>query len=228
MPAGTYTAKVTYSGDLRYSQLTKSSKFTVSKLDPNMNVTANNINYGQNAVFNVVLPSDATGTVSVTVGTKSGSASVSKGKATISISGLTKGDYSYTVTYAGNTKYDSDTKTGTISVAKTKTTFTVAPVSDINVDDVATFVISGLPSGANGIVTVVVGDASNSTQVTNGGASVGIKMLAEGTYTAEISYSNDDNYMADSKMSNLMSIRLLLQCLFQFPTLKLVQMLSSR
>ena len=199
LPAGTYTAKVTYSGDLRYSQLTKSSKFTVSKLDPNMNVTANNINYGQNAVFNVVLPSDATGTVSVTVGTKSGSASVSKGKATISISGLTKGDYSYTVTYAGNTKYDSDTKTGTISVAKTKTTFTVAPVSDINVDDVATFVISGLPSGANGIVTVVVGDASNSTQVTNGGASVGIKMLAEGTYTAEISYSNDDNYMADSK-----------------------------
>ena len=199
LPAGTYTARVTYSGDLRYSQITKTSKFTVSKLNPNMNVTANNIQYGENAIFNVVLPSDATGTVSVTVGTKSGSASVSNGHATISISGLTRGDYSYTVTYGGNNKYSSDTKTSTISVDKTETSFTVSPISDINVDDFANFIISGLPSDANGIITVVVGDLSNSTQVNNGGASVGIKMLAEGTYTAEISYSNDNNYMADSQ-----------------------------
>ena len=199
LPAGTYTAKVTYSGDMRYSSLTKSPKFTVAKLDPNMNVTANNINYGENAVFNVVLPSDATGTVSVTVGTKSGSATVSKGRATISISGLTKGDYSYTVTYAGNSKYSSDTKTSTISVAKTETTFTVAPIGNINVGDSANFIISGLPSDANGIVTVVVGEVSNSTQVNNGAASISIIMLAEGTYNAEISYSNDNNYMADSQ-----------------------------
>ena len=199
LPAGTYTARVTYSGDMRYSQSIKTSRFTVGKLDPYMNVTANNIQYGEDAVFNVVLPSDATGTVSVSVGTKSGSASVNNGQATVSISGLTRGDYSYTVTYSGNDKYSSDTKTSTISVDKIQTNFTVAPIGDINVDDLANFTISGLPLDANGIVTVVAGDKSNSTQVSNGAATISIKMSEEGSYSAEISYSNDDNYMADSQ-----------------------------
>ncbi|MBR3139450.1 MAG: Ig-like domain repeat protein [Methanobrevibacter sp.] len=199
LPAGTYTAKVTYSGDMRYSPITKSPKFTVAKLDPYMNVTAKNINYGQKATFNVALPSDATGTVSVRVGTKSGSANVSEGKATIKISGLTNGDYQYNVTYSGDDKYSSDTKISTISVNKTTTTFNVRPIADVNVDDYAIFNIYGLPSDANGIITVVVGDLSNSSQVNNGTASISIKMPAEGTYTAEISYSNDDNYMANAK-----------------------------
>ena len=197
-----YTAVVTYSGDMRYSPSSASSQFSVDKISPYMNVTTNNIQYGQKAKFTVALASDATGTVTVTVGNKRGSATVNNGRATINIAGLTRGDYSYNVTYGGDSKYNEESKFGTISVAKNVTTFTVNTLANINVGDTAVFTISGLPSDASGEITVSVDNGVYRNNVVNGGTTISVTGLTYGSKTATVSYSNDENYMADSKNVN--------------------------
>jgi len=197
-----YTASVTYSGDMRFSPSSASSQFSVDKISPYMNVTTKNIKYGQKAVFNVAVVSGATGTVSVSVGTKRGSATINNGKATINIAGLTRGDYSYNVTYNGDSTYLSESKIGTISVDKNTTSFTVTTATNIKVGDTAVFTISGLPSDASGVITVSVDDGLYSANVANGGATVSVAGLTYGSKTAIVSYSNDENYMADSKTVN--------------------------
>ncbi|AMD17239.1 hypothetical protein TL18_03895 [Methanobrevibacter sp. YE315] len=198
LPADDYTVNVIYPGDMRYTTAVKNAEFSVSKYNPYMNVTNSNINYGQKATFNAVLPSDATGTVTVDVGGKRGTASVSNGRATVSISGLKRGNYNATISYSGNLKYDADSKVNALSVGMNLTTFTVN-IADINVGDDAVFNIASLPSDASGNIYVNLENNIYSSSVVNGKAIIVVSGLSSGSKTATVSYSDDDNYMANSK-----------------------------
>ncbi|MBQ7928174.1 MAG: Ig-like domain repeat protein [Methanobrevibacter sp.] len=197
--AGDYKVTVKYSGDLRYLQTTKSDNFGVLKLIPQMGVTANNIKYGDDAVFDVVLPAVAEGTVTVNVNGKSNSSKLNNGNATISISGLTKGDYNYTVSYSGDSYYNSTAKTSVISVGKDDFAFNVAEIKDVKVDSPVEFFITNVPSDASGSFEVSVDGIKNRTSPNNGQTKLVINGLKVGNYTAEIVYFDDNNYMADSK-----------------------------
>ena len=196
---GNYQASISYSGDVKYNPISDSKNIAVFKNNPHMNVSTNNIKYGDIATFEVILPSDATGTVTVNVGSKSANKTIKNGKATVEIEGLTKGDYYYNITYSGDDKYVSATQSNMISVGKTETTFAVDSVNDINVDDSINFVISGLPTDASGKITVTVNNGQlNSSNVVDGKAFISIKMSVEGSFYAKVSYSNDEKYMANA------------------------------
>ena len=64
-------------------------------------------------------PSDATGTVTLTVDGKDYKFDVVDGKANVKLPELTNGDYQYTITYSGDGKYSPFTNAGSLKVNKT-------------------------------------------------------------------------------------------------------------
>ena len=126
LKANDYTVTVKYSGDNNYNANQNTTEFTVSKIsDYNMNITVPEFKEGVNSTINVVLPKDATGTVTVEIGGKNYTANVTDGVANVIIPGLGVGDYNITTVYSGDAKYDLMTKKGNI---------TVIPNVDVNLD----------------------------------------------------------------------------------------------
>ncbi|WP_405309133.1 right-handed parallel beta-helix repeat-containing protein [Methanobrevibacter sp.] len=92
----------------------------------NMTVTVDDITYGENATFTVTLPSDATGTINITVDNKvMFTADVGNEPIIAEISGLDIGTYIANITYTGDLKYlpANASKTFTVS-SKGNNTFT--------------------------------------------------------------------------------------------------------
>ena len=113
------TAAVIYDGDAKYNGDSTSVDIVVNpkpKDNATISIDAPEITEGQNAIIAVTLPSDATGTVTATVGGKTYTVPVENGAATLSIPNLAKGDYTIPVTYSGDDKYNSVTKDVTINV----------------------------------------------------------------------------------------------------------------
>ena len=108
LPSGKYTAKVTYEGDDKYLPSTTTTKFTVTKVKTPISATGDEIEQGQDATVVVKLPSDATGTVTITVDGKKYTAEVKDGKAVFTVPGLSSGDHRVTASYSGDKKYEAN------------------------------------------------------------------------------------------------------------------------
>ncbi|MDO5860154.1 Ig-like domain repeat protein [Methanobrevibacter sp.] len=110
LPVGENTITVTYSGDKKYLNATKTKTVTVTGKD---NLVAPEITVdsiaGKTPTLKITLPSDATGNVLVSAGGMNQTQTLEKGTATFTLSGLKVGTYEATVTYAGDGKYLSAT-----------------------------------------------------------------------------------------------------------------------
>ena len=108
LPSGKYSAKVIYEGDDKYLPSNTQVKFTVSKVNTPISATGDEIEQGEDATVVVKVPSDATGSVTITIDGKKYTADVKNGKAVFIIPGLTKGDYDVDASYSGDKKYDAN------------------------------------------------------------------------------------------------------------------------
>ena len=204
LKANDYTVTVKYSGDNNYNANQNTTEFTVSKIsDYNMNITVPEFKERVNSTINVVLPKDATGTVTVEIGGKNYTANVTDGIANVIIPGLGVGDYNITTTYSGDAKYDLMTKKGNI---------TVIPNVDVNldVDDVVMVYHDGTRLVAKltdyqgkPIVNATIYFNINGvnyarTTDANGTASIALN-LESGAYPVIVAYNGSASYSKISK-----------------------------
>ena len=204
LKANDYTVTVKYSGDNNYNANQNTTEFTVSKIsDYNMNIIVPEFKEGVNSTINVVLPKDATGTVTVEIGGKNYTANVTDGVANVIIPGLGVGDYNITTTYSGDAKYDLMTKKGNI---------TVIPNVDVNldVDDVVMVYHDGTRLVAKltdyqgkPIVNATIYFNINGvnyarTTDANGTASIALN-LESGAYPVIVAYNGSASYSKISK-----------------------------
>ena len=192
LTAGNKTVSVSYSGDDNYNSNATTAGFTVSKLDPTIDISVEDIKVGENAIITVTLPEDATGTVLIEVGDVKTYGEIENGKATVTVPGLAKGDYTVNATYTGDDKYN---------VAENTASFKVSKVDDYNMtvnstsDDGKAIIEVTLPEDATGNVTVTDKDGNNYTvPVENGKAIVEVPGLPVGENELTVSYSGDDKY----------------------------------
>ena len=204
LKANDYTVTVKYSGDNNYNANQNTTEFTVSKIsDYNMNITVPEFKEGVNSTINVVLPKDATGTVTVEIGGKNYTANVTDGVANVIIPGLGVGDYNITTTYSGDAKYDLMTKKGNI---------TVIPNVNVNLDvsDVEMFYhdgsrlvakltdYQGKPIVNATIYFNINGVNYARTTDANGTASIALN-LESGAYPVIVAYNGSASYSKISK-----------------------------
>ena len=105
LPAGKYSATVTYEGDDKYLKSSAPVSFTVNKVKAPIKAEADDIKEGEDATVIVHVPSDATGTVTITIDAKQYTANVDNGIAVFVIPGLTRGDHNILAFYSGDEKY---------------------------------------------------------------------------------------------------------------------------
>ncbi|MBQ9161436.1 MAG: Ig-like domain repeat protein [Methanobrevibacter sp.] len=121
LDAGVYTVSVSTNVDANHNAATKTATLTVKKVE--IPVSDNTVNVDVPAgttspSFDISLPADATGKLTVTVNGKEYTSDLVNGKATVNVNDLPAGDYAATVAYSGDAKYDPITKTTSISIPK--------------------------------------------------------------------------------------------------------------
>lgn len=100
--AGNYIATITHAGDAKYQNGSKTTEFKVSKIATSIHVSTENIDYGNTAVINVTLSSNATGNISVNIANRKINATLAGGKVSVPVSGLNASNYDIIVTYGGD------------------------------------------------------------------------------------------------------------------------------
>ena len=197
LKADTYDVAVKYSGDNNYNDAVATSSFTVSKVDPTMDVTADDIVFGEDLTVNAVLPADATGEVVITVDGTPYTATIIDGKATGTIKDLTAGDYTVSVKYAGDDKYAGVEVTEVVNVAKADAVLGVV-IADVDYGN--GFVIEATLTGVNnaplsGNVIVTVNGKEYTVVVNDDGKGIATgDKLAARTYGFAAVWAGNDNY----------------------------------
>ena len=198
LKADTYDVAVKYSGDNNYNAVVATSSFTVSKVDSTMDVTVDDIVFGEDLTVEAVLPVDATGKVVIVVDGTPYTANITDGKATQVVKDLTAGYHTVGVKYGGDDKYNDVVVDGFVIVDKAQPVLGVV-IADVNYGN--EFAIEATLTGVNstplnGNVIVTVNGKFYVVNVTDGkGTLTGVK-LAAGTYGFTAVWAGNDNYAA--------------------------------
>ena len=200
LKAGDYTVAVKYAGDNNYNGATGSAEFSVSKITPDMDVTVNNIVFGEDLTVVAVLPADATGEVVITVNGEDYTAAIENGVASVTVSDLKAGDYTVAVKYAGDNNYNAVDVTKGVNVAKADAALNVI-INNVDYGNV--FTVNAVLTGVNnapltGDVIVTVNGKDYTVNVVNGKGNVTGVKLAAGSYDFTAKFAGDNNYNAVS------------------------------
>ena len=197
--ANSYPIIANYSGDYKYTEGENSTTLTVAKMPSAVNVTANNIKFGEDAVINIAVPNVALGVATVVVNGKSYNVAIVDEKGVLNIYNLAAGDYNVDVTYLGDNKYLSSTNAANFTVSKVSDYNMTVDIADIVKGENATITVT-IPEDGTGSVIVTINGTNYKGTVIKGIAKVIIPDLDEGTYKVVTFYTGDNKY--DSMIVN--------------------------
>ena len=197
--ANSYPITAKYDGNYKYTEGENSTTLTVAKMPSAVNVTANNIKFGEEAVINIAVPNVSLGVATVVVNGKSYNVAIVDEKGVLNIYNLAAGDYNVDVTYLGDNKYLSSTNAANFTVSKVSDYNMTVDIADIVKGENATITVS-VPEDGTGSVIVTINGTDYKGTVIKGIAKVIIPDLDEGTYKVVTFYTGDNKY--DSMIVN--------------------------
>ena len=197
--ANSYPITAKYDGNYKYTEGENSTTLTVAKMPSAVNVTANNIKFGEDAVINIAVPNVALGVATVVVNGKSYNVAIVDEKGVLNIYNLAAGDYNVDVTYLGDNKYLSSTNAANFTVSKVSDYNMTVDIADIVKGENATITVT-IPEDGTGSVIVTINGTDYKGTVIKGIAKVIIPDLDEGTYKVVTFYTGDNKY--DSMIVN--------------------------
>ena len=204
---GIYYMSVIYIEDDYYAFETNQTSFNIYKLNTTINVNTTNITFGENEIINVTVNENASGFISLRIGTQIYTTYLNNGSAQFNISGLATGTYTANVTY-----YPSDNH---FNRNVTTVTFKVSPTSDYTLDVKVDAIEFGqnatvrvlVPTDAKGNVTIYVDGINKGTvNVTNSTATLVVPGLAGGQHVVNVTYNGDSTYDAKDKNNTVFMV----------------------
>ena len=161
----------------------------IELLNPNLKASAENVNVGSDVALNIEIDKEITGKVTV----DGNEVTITNGKGTYTISNLASGNYTKTVKFDGDSKFESSQKTVRFTVSKLP-----APEIEINVPESIVekndLEVEVAIPGATGTITV----NGEEIALTDGKAKTTIKNVDAGNLTINVDYNGDDRYLATS------------------------------
>ena len=197
--ANSYPITAKYDGNYKYTEGENSTTLTVAKMPSAVNVTANNIKFGEEAVINIAVPNVSLGVATVVVNGKSYNVAIVDENGVLNIYNLAAGDYNVDVTYLGDNKYLSSTNAANFTVSKVSDYNMTVDIADIVKGENATITVT-IPEDGTGSVIVTINGTDYKGTVIKGIAKVIIPDLDEGTYKVVTFYTGDNKY--DSMIVN--------------------------
>ena len=194
LPAGDYTAIVTYSGDEYYESTKKSIQFSVNKYNSTTTLSVGQIDVGHDVTLTINVSPAVTGNITLIINNKEETLTLENSKATYTINSITRGDYNVKAIYNGNYKYLTSQDSYEFSVDKLNTTITV------NVDDIVygqdAIIEVTLDNASTGNVTVWINGENTTSEVLNGHAIVNVSDLKVGNKELFVYYGGDNVFNA--------------------------------
>ena len=200
---GKYTLKATTNVDENHNNATKSATITITKTIPSMEIIvepAENITVKDDVTLTVKLPSDATGDIVIKVNGKKFDNVSANETITINLSN-DAGDYIVDIIYSGDKNYESDMSTKEFTISKAKTTITANSI--IFEEGNSSTIEVSIPDVESGVIFVDVGDEKFYGNINAGKATVLIKGLPAGNYTAKISFAGDKKFTEATGNTNV-------------------------
>ena len=197
--ANSYPITAKYDGNYKYTEGENTTALTVAKMSSAVNVTANNIKFGEEAVINIAVSNVSLGVATVVVNGKSYNVAIVDEKGVLNIYNLAAGDYNVDVTYLGDNKYLSSTNAANFTVSKVSDYNITVDIADIVKGENATITVT-IPEDGTGSVIVTINGTNYKGTVIKGIAKVIIPDLDEGTYKVVTFYTGDNKY--DSMIVN--------------------------
>ena len=197
--ANSYPITAKYDGNYKYTEGENTTALTVAKMSSAVNVTANNIKFGEEAVINIAVPNVSLGVATVVVNGKSYNVAIVDEKGVLNIYNLAAGDYNVDVTYLGDNKYLSSTNAANFTVSKVSDYNMTVDIADIVKGENATITVT-IPEDGTGSVIVTINGTNYKGTVIKGIAKVIIPDLDEGSYKVVTFYTGDNKY--DSMIVN--------------------------
>ena len=196
--AGTYTANVTFYGDNNYNDRNYTVKFTVFRVNPEINVTIEDVTYPDNASAVVNVSNNANGTVEIYEGTKLvGTGTITDGKATVELIRLSGGVHEVTVKFITSDDYNNNVSaTAKFEVFKAASTVVITNSSR----DV---IVTVGPAGTTGNVTFYInGVKYEEVEIDANGKATVLDVLVIGNNTVVAIYNGDVNYTGSENNTN--------------------------
>ncbi|WP_297983483.1 C1 family peptidase [uncultured Methanobrevibacter sp.] len=192
-----------------YSQ--DSSQFNVganNKSNTYIYSVADSVYENQMAKIIVAVNDAATGTVTININGHSYSGNISNGQATVTINGLTAGNYTYIAVYDGDANYNHNQTTGNLIIKKIYATELSLLVDNITEGEIAKVIVQ-LRCGSefiNGTVILTIDDEEQYVNVIDGFASVNLPNLKAGDYDLSAEFEAIGEYegsLAETEFSVL-------------------------
>ena len=196
LTAGVKTMLVEYSGDGNYSANYTTAEIEVSKVIPEITVSAGDISVGDDLIITVTAPEDVTRPVLVDVDGFNYYVDIVDGVGTLTIPNLNAGEYDIKARYLGDEKYLDSENSTEVSVGKVSSEFTIS-AADVTVGDKAVIEFT-LADDATGTITATVNGKDYTVDVSGGKGILVIDDLDVGKYTVDAVYSGDGKYESGS------------------------------
>ncbi|MBE6498945.1 MAG: hypothetical protein E7Z80_00140 [Methanobrevibacter thaueri] len=205
LPAGEYTAYITFQGDKQFKPSEITTKFIVYKVKLPENSTTISMEIPEGTTspeFTINLPTDATGNLTITVDGIKYTKQIINGTATVTVNDLTVGNHTISAAYTGDKKYNGFAtlnKTMTIPKATIPGGEDALNITIPEGSESPNFSIN-LPKDATGNLTVTVDDKDTYTQaLINGSANINVPKLTQGDHKVNVCYTGDIKYSLISK-----------------------------
>ncbi|MBR2558332.1 MAG: Ig-like domain repeat protein, partial [Methanobrevibacter sp.] len=179
-----------------YNGIRSSIEFTFIRTNPIVSVNVGDVYVGSDVTVEVLLPGDATGSLTVTAGGITQIQNISSDKVIFNLSDLPANNYTLKTTYSGDNHYNSITVTNEFKVNKFKSTAKISLGPVVVGDDVVLNIT--VPYDATGNVTVIVNGNPETVQVNNSLAQYIIFNIARGDYIINVTYNGDGKYLKSS------------------------------
>ena len=193
---GTHEINVAYDGDRNYAKYSFNTTVKVNRGLADINVVANSVSYGEDAIVIIQLPDDVTRRAVVTIGNESKTVTLTKGLGMVKFAGLKVGTHEITVSYDGDSNYVKSSVNATVKVNKATPDIQIT-ANDITEGEKLTVEVK-LPADVSKRATVTIDDVTKYVTVKDGAGSVKFDSLSKGTHEILVSYAGDANYKKTS------------------------------
>ncbi|MBR6023667.1 MAG: Ig-like domain repeat protein, partial [Methanobrevibacter sp.] len=186
---GVHNFVAIYNGDELYAPSNNNSAYLVDRFISQVTVSAENVEYGNDAVIVVEVPESQTGSVTIWVNDESYTKNIEKGRAEFNISGLTVDYYPIAVLYNGDSVYDENENASSFNVTKGDLGAKIT-APDVTTSQNTSFILT-VPDDFAGKVKITV---DGITYDGNPDALIQMANLTAGDKKATVQFYGDSNY----------------------------------
>ncbi|WP_296891136.1 Ig-like domain repeat protein [uncultured Methanobrevibacter sp.] len=202
LDSGKYPINVKFEGNNNYNPLNATAVLKVNKLSTTLKLSYVNNTYNNVTLTALVNPSSAGGNVVFTVNGKNYTSKISRGKATYKLSDLSAGSYTVNAVYKGDVNHKTSTSNSIkFTVPKRHVNIAASDVTKIyGGSEKLVITLTNPDSKAVSNVNIKVSLAGKDYTLTtdkNGKASLSLD-LNSGTYTADIIFAGNNEYLSAS------------------------------